>query len=287
MVTKIWNAIKNSPDLALILVAGIVVAALGMAKTLPPEAVSAATLGILSVLAFALWHNRTREEELQHITGKILDTLRDYFPGKMFKEYADYRNSLREDISQAKEVWVLSRTCKSIWADYNGELNQLLSAPRNGKVRLLLVDPCNSLSALTMIAQTAQWDATVTPDQLQDRIKGFLTSLATKRSDLFKTENLQVRAIDYLPAWTLFLIDPKSKNGRNKIYVELATFPSAPSTRPTFRLIANRDEPWFSRMKNEFESMWDAEKVTFKMELSSDGRGKWELKPVRPSPQNN
>jgi|WetSurMetagenome_2_1015567.scaffolds.fasta_scaffold18733_4 hypothetical protein len=287
MLNNTWGSIKKNPDLVIMLVAGSIVALLGLTQTLPQEVVAAAILGILVVLSFALWHNRTREEELQFAAGRILDTLQDYFPGRMFKEYVDYRNSLREDIAKADEVWVLSRTCQSIWADFNAELSELLTSPKNGRVRLMLVDPCNSLSALKMIVQSSQWDSTPTPDLLQARIMGFLTSLAEKLPDQFSTQSLQVRTIDYLPAWTLFLIDPESKDGRNRIYVELATFPNAPNARPTFRLIANRDEPWFSRMKTEFKSMWDAEKVTYKMEVQSNGKEKWKLTPIAPCPQRD
>ena len=151
----------------------------------------------------------------------------------------------------AQEIWILSRTCTHLWQDYNEQFMRLLSDGR-GSIRMMLVDPNNG--AVKMIVRTAEgFERSTNVDLRRANIEDLLTRLAKLRSQLGE-ECLQVLTIDYLPAWTLLLIDPLNSAG--VVYVELATFRANPRNRPTLALMADKDVTLFELFRAEFETMW-------------------------------
>ena len=152
----------------------------------------------------------------------------------------------------AREVWILSRTCTRLWEDYNEQLMRLLSY-EEAVVRIMMVDPNDG--AVKMIVGAAEgFEHTADLDLRRATIEDLLRQLTKLRSRL-KAKNLQVRTIDYLPAWTLVMIDPLSDKGT--IYAELATFRANSRNRPTLSLDAERDGRLFQVFRAEFEAMWE------------------------------
>jgi hypothetical protein len=117
----------------------------------------------------------------------------------------------------------------------------------------MLVDPNGS--AVKMIVGTAEGLQNSSNLNLRRAtIEDLLIRLARLRSQLGE-ESLQVRTMDYLPAWTLVFIDPW--NGKGVAYVELAAFRANPRNRPTFSLMAERELQLFQKFRDEFETMWN------------------------------
>ena len=74
------------------------------------------------------------------------------------------------------------------------------------------------------------------------------------RNSIRHPKNVQIATVDYLPPWTLILID--AKYGAGVVFVELGTFGENPRGRPTLMLRSKRHPEWFGLFEEQFESMW-------------------------------
>lgn len=160
---------------------------------------------------------------------------------------------LEGDLKNADQVWILARTCRRLWTDFRDELMPLA---QKGKLRLLLLDPEGY--ALGLTAKSAIWDRPNDRYRLQRNVMHFLEGLEAfcREDGLDKF----VRTIDYLPAWTLILINPGSEGGvidGGRIYVEMSTYRSHPRKRPSFTISSDNDYDLFSEFRDEYNKMWD------------------------------
>lgn len=90
-------------------------------------------------------------------------------------------------------------------------------------------------------------------DRLKSEVLYFITRLEHMQG-ILRLEKLRVRLIDYLPAWSLIFVNPTKDNG--VVYVELATYRSHPSRRPSFAVRRNVDYELFQQLYVDFEQMW-------------------------------
>jgi len=172
---------------------------------------------------------------------------------------------IEEKLKSARKVWILTRTGQGLWPQYEPELRAVLQEPA-GEVRLMLISPEDG--AVKMIAGSAdvrgpnpgsQHLVTGSPGQMtyemvQHNIRWTLHSVNGLRAELPRPQSLQINTIDYLPAWTLVLIDPETDYGI--AYVEIGTFRANPRNRPTFVLRADTDKRWFEMFREEYLTMW-------------------------------
>lgn len=246
-MARIWIFSKKNFDLMLTITGAIIVAVLGFLNTVTPEIVSAATLMILSLIAISLLVNRATTSHLQ----QVIERIQSPSAGQVLLSYKECMEQIEKRLVTAREVRILSRTCRRLWEDNYEEFKKLFE--NGGIVHLMLVDPNDG--AVKMIASSVEtWDNPNDPKLLARNIEFFLERLVERRSRL-KRGALQVRTIDYLPAWTLILIDSKSDNGM--IFVEIATYSANSRSRPTFLLTAEKDEQLFRLFQDEFDKMWE------------------------------
>jgi len=107
--------------------------------------------------------------------------------------------------------------------------------------------------ALKMVATTAVWDKPDELNRLKNNLEGFVSRLRYIQSEM-GMQKLDVHLLDYLPAWTLILINPTRSDAI--AYVEMATYRAHPRKRPTFIVECSQDNPLFSLFRDEYEQMW-------------------------------
>jgi hypothetical protein len=288
-MTKTWRWLKDNlgaiPNLA-ILVIGVLIVWLDMSGRASPGAVRDATLALLSLIGASLLmshatNNRLQEAaqdilkqdqaanaQWQHTAEEILRRLQQPSIEQVLLPHARWMDEIDQKLWSAKEVWVLSRTCIRIWQDYRDQFKRLLKG--RGGVRLMLVDPNGG--AVKMLVKSARGFEHFDDFKLrQANIEAHLAQLAWRCLQP-EGKGLQVRTINYLPAWTLIFIDPESERGT--VYVELATYRSGPRNRPTFLLTADSSPQLFQVFRDEFETMWKRaqalDPAAYEREASSD-----------------
>jgi hypothetical protein len=252
----IWTWLKNNfgtiTNVA-IFVIGVVIIFFDMTGRASPEAIQGATLTLLTLIGASLLTSHATNSRLQQEVEEILLDLKKPSAGLVLAPYKERMQEMERRLGLAREVWILSRTCIRIWDDYSSQFIELLSEG-GGLVRLMLVDPDDG--AGRMIVESAEgWEYTQDVNLWRANVNNLLTRLAGAHSRFeLESERLQVRLINYLPAWTLVLIDPESDKG--VIFVELATFSANSRSRPAFLLTAEEDPQLFKLFREEFETMW-------------------------------
>lgn len=255
---KKWaGLIKNFELFVLILVATIVTI-LGMLERVNPQLVNEVTLALLGLIAFSLIRHRTNEENLQKTLDHLLAEQESPSLNQVLLPYQKWMEEIEAGLESSKEVWILSRTCYRLWVDYYDEFKDL-RLQRKGKLRFMMVDPENG--AVKMIVKSGEgFDISSNVELRQRDLRELLDVLKSIQLEE-NNSKLQVATIDYLPAWTLIILDPKSLYGQ--AFVELATFRANGRNRPTFLVSAERDPELFDIFIREYETMWNAAKPAY------------------------
>jgi hypothetical protein len=92
---------------------------------------------------------------------------------------------------------------------------------------------------------------------------GFFNWLVDERDN--KGMTLSLKVIDHLPAWTLVMINPSSRDDSSIIYVEVTTYRADWESRPIFK-VKPQDTGFFNRLLGEYEDMWKAAREWEKQE---------------------
>jgi hypothetical protein len=256
-MTKIWVFAKQNFDVLLTIAAAIIVIILDLLNIVQPDIIAAATLMILSLIGVSLLLNRLANHRLQTTIDTALQRMHQPSAEQVLSPFKEHVPAIEQRFWSSKEVWILSRTCSGLWANFRPQFEQLLST--KGSLRIMLVDPEDG--AGKMIVNSAEWDRANNLPLWRAIVQDFLEQLAKRKANL-PNEKLQVKTIDYLPAWTVLLLDPDTSNGT--IFVELSTYQSNNQNRPTFMLNAEQDQYLYSLFLEEFKEMW------------KDGRSAWQ-----------
>jgi hypothetical protein len=244
---KTWTWVRTNIDIVVTIFAALIILLLSFFQQLDQEVIAEAILAILVLIAINLLINRNATTRLRQVTEGILANQQAPSLDQAIIPYGEWMDEIQTSFASADEVWILSRTCIRLWVDYADDLKKVLR--RNGSVRLMLVDPADG--ALAMIAGSADFDSPDDPELLRNQVRDFLRRMAELK-DTHK--GLAVRTINYLPPWTLVMVNPNSDD--SSLFVELATYRANGRNRPTFWLFRGRDSRLFGTFYNEFETMW-------------------------------
>ncbi len=256
MKGKFWRNIRDdirqghNVEVYLTVLICVAVLVLNLLGIVDLKIVTSAILGVLSLEALGLLTNRRSEQELQRTLAETVRLTAGPRLSEVFVPYHERMKELSDHLLQADEVWILSRTCRRLWSDYEEELRTI--AARNG-LKLLFLDPSNG--ALKMISKSAVWQQPGDGDRLKSDVEQFITRLERVRGALH-LDKFEVRLLDYLPAWSLVMINPHKDTG--VIFAELATYRSHPRKRPSLKVECGVDYDLFNQLRYEFEQMWNS-----------------------------
>ncbi len=240
-----WKYILKWENLfyAIPVLTGLVIAILGFFNKIGSNGVNIAILLVLTSITSLLL--------VSHIVmTKLKDHLEDPVISKILKPYEKMIEEIRSCLKSADEIWLLTRTGQSfIEYEYVNEFEKII---KKGRGCFLFLNPENG--ALKMVANTVK-------EELKELsairnnpefYKKYLNSLI-KRSN----NEIKLKVIDHLPAWTLVIINPRKMDEDSVIYVELATYRAKHKGRPAFKL-THRDGEYFNMFLNEFDEMWES-----------------------------
>jgi hypothetical protein len=267
-----WKALKENPVETAMLSVGVALGLvlgfftiLGRFKVDLAIGVSMEILAIIAVILFFIRGKTDQVEraaqdttmQLQHLECTLEEIrLHSWRLSEIFDTFGEKIPELEGDFKNADQVWILSRTCRRLWTDFRDELVPLV---QKGKLRLLLLDPEGC--ALGLTAKSAIWDRPEEGNRVRSDVAHFLEGL-----EAFSQQNglgRFVRKIDYLPPWTLILVNPGGEGGvinGGKVYVEMATYRAHPRKRPCFTILSDKDYDLFSEFRDEYSKMWDEAK---------------------------
>ncbi|MEU4569336.1 hypothetical protein [Micromonospora sp. NPDC023956] len=243
-------------DLEAYLVSGaaLVVGALGLFNVTSPEVVAAATLAVLGVITFDLLtgrrHLRRVESTLRSVAGNLrtegVDSadrlLRPALPGTA------------TGMAGARDVRLVGVTLSRTVRNHLDELRQQLAA--GATVRVALIDPDST--APGEAARRNGLDAAGGGEVFEHRIQPTIDLLDYLAAQTAGSGRLEVRLLDFVPAFGMAMVDPEDPAGR----ISIDIYSHHPDGREaTITLRADREPVWYRHFAREFDRIWASGRV--------------------------
>jgi hypothetical protein len=175
---------------------------------------------------------------------------------KIIKRFRECEVEIDEKIRGADKIYLLSRTGQKWWEHHlKGKL-------MNQDLYLLVLDPRYEKDSAFRMHFTSDIEMDknnqVYPDILElERKKAFRFL-----NNLVDETKFQIRVLNYLPAWSLLIIDnsiTKKHSGQSIIFCELAPYNFTSGNRPIFKITEDHNT-CFKFFKNEFDELWERAK---------------------------
>ena len=243
-----WEFIKK-PEIIpydITILIAVLVAALGFLKIVEVEILIAAVLIVLASIA-----------SLLIISHKVMIQFQDQADNpnisKILLTFGKLEKDVHLDISAADEIWLLSRTGRGWWKNFEDDFKNGLNRKN---IRFLFLDPNNAALEMVVKSDLEPWNKfDYNPNKLwaeKDESINFLNHLQEEYND-----EINLKVIDHLPAWSLLIINPNKISKETKIYVELASYHASATNRPVFKVTLQDIEYFILFKKDEFERMWE------------------------------
>lgn len=261
MRTKPWHQLvqdirqgKNI-ELYVTILGSAVIVILGLFNVVDIEIIATAILAILSLVAFSLLTDRATTKEIENTLEEVKGRMERPRLKDVLFSWRERVPELRSRLTQAREVWVVTRSGLNFWREFSSELLEV--ADRGGLVRILLLDPDGSAfeNYKKLDFSTADLHD---PSLLKANLHHLLKVLHTVSQ--LERGTFEVNVIDHVTPLALVLTDPQHSGGI--IQVGLGTVMDA-RVRPSFVVTAKDSGHWFAWFRKDFETLWAQSRPAF------------------------
>ena len=224
-------------------VLSLVLAVLGVLGAVGGDVLAAATLATLALLASGMLGSRRQVAELaaEVRTRSKGELCVDDFLGKG-------KADLLEQVRAAQDIRIVGVTLARTLRDLVDELQRRVVA--GAVVKVALIDPAGSGPEEVARRSTI-------PDRAgmyRNRLRSSVDLLRELAETPGAEGRVEVRFLDFVPAFGIGLLDPQRPGGR--IYVDIYSHSSA-SGDAVFTVLPHRDGEWFRHFQTEFDSVWE------------------------------
>jgi hypothetical protein len=235
-------------DLVATIASSIAVGVLGAFDVVGPAVVSGATLGVLGLLAIGSLHGRSA------LAG-LTDSVRQF--GRHIGDHAAADRLLNPsaagmdlDLRSARDIRIVGVTLARTLRNHYAVLQQRLEA--GATVRIALITPQED----TLAEAARRSTVAGRPEIFEHRLLPTLDLLdALADGAATGPGRLEVRLLDFVPAFGLVAVDPETPDGQARvdIYSHRCGTPE-----PALPLRADRDVRLCAHFLAEFDSIWTA-----------------------------
>jgi hypothetical protein len=235
-------------DLVLTIAVALAVGVLGALDVVGPGVTGGATLTTLGLLAVSSLHGRSTLGALTRSVTELGRNLTDRAGADRL--LAPSTSGVDLDLAAAGDIRALGVTLARTIRNHHGALGQRLDA--GATVRIALIAP----RAATVAEAARRSTIADSPAIFEHRLRPTLDLL----DDLAERAaagpgDLQVRLLDFVPAFGLVAIDADSAHGQ--VHVDIYSHRCG-TPEPTLPLYADRDAHWFRHFVAEFDRVWAA-----------------------------
>ena len=155
---------------------------------------------------------------------------------------------LRNLIRGSTEFWAWATSLQGHVPYLRQLLQQALD--REAKLRFLLIEPEHCAAAMATVRAGLAAKVPLHP-LLQQNLQLIHEMIPPSRPDM-----LQLRVIDYLGPYTMYVFDRHSRS--RQMLLHLSSFHGKDAwDRPTLKLTRSKDFRWFEYFANQFQRVWD------------------------------
>jgi hypothetical protein len=236
-MARFWK----SADLVATLAVSLTVGVLGMLNLAGGPLLAGATLATLSALAAGSLRSRLQMRGLLELTRQHL--VESPPADRLLHPSA---SSAEIDLSQATEIDIVGVTLNRTVRTHAADLAHCLR--RGGTVRIALIDPHGGAPAEAARRSTSPGAA----DVFTNRLRPTLDLLDSLTGQLL-SGRLEVRLLDFVPAFGLVAVDRHRPGGRLSVDIYSHT---SDGTEAALTLQAGRDHTWYQHFLAELDQIW-------------------------------
>lgn len=240
---RIWRSL----DLLLAVVLSLIIGVLGMADLAGNALVSGATLATLGVLASGALAARGQMRDLTRSNAELAALTRHYLAETPPADrlLSTSTSGLDVDLTGATDIGIIGVTLSRTIRNHAVVLRECLR--RGGTVRIAVIDPRSDVVDEAARRSTSPEAAGIFAHRLRPTLD-LLGDLAT-------AGRLEIRLLDFVPAYGLLAVDPGTPGGRLHVDLYSHTFGGR---EPSLTLRATHDPVWYPHFRAEFEQIWSA-----------------------------
>ncbi|WP_250008217.1 hypothetical protein [Actinoplanes sp. M2I2] len=233
-------------DLVTTVVLAVTVGLLGAFDVVGPAVTGGATLTTLGLLAIGSLQGRTTLAGLTRSVQRLGREIGDHAGADRL--LAPSTSGVDLDLRSATDVRLAGVTLARTLRNHYAVLQQRLDA--GATVRIAVIAP----HAATLAEAARRSTIAGHPEIFEHRLRPTLDLLdALTDRAAAGPGRLEVRLLDFVPAFGLIAVDPETPDGRARvdIYSHRCGTPE-----PTLPLRADRDPRWFAHFLAEFDRLW-------------------------------
>ncbi|MET0422299.1 MAG: hypothetical protein ABW046_00395 [Actinoplanes sp.] len=234
---RIWQSF----DLVITLAVSLAVGTLGMLNLADGPVLAGATLATLGVLAAGTFHTRIQ-------VGGLLDLTRRHLTEQPPADRLLHPSTsgIDADLTGATEIGIIGVTLNRTVRNHAVALGQCLR--RGGTVRVAVIDPDGEVVGEAARRSTTPDAAGIFAHRLRPTLDLLDELAATSGSG-----RVEVRLLDFVPAFGLLTVDGRRANGRLHVDIYSHIFGGP---EPALTLQAGRDHVWHQHFLAEFDRIW-------------------------------
>jgi hypothetical protein len=249
--TKHWanRTLAGHPlAFSLTLLVSSVIAVLGLLNVANQEILAGATLAVLNVVATGSRRGQAEIAALRATVAELAVLTRQQFDGvvSVDRVLTVSTSGLDVELRDATDIRMIGVTlCRTV-RNHMDVLEQRLA--QGATVRVAVIEPSGG-----PIAEAARRCAgTGSPAIFTNRLRPTL-DLLRGLAAAGHPGRLDVRLLEFVPAFGMILVDPAASHGR----IDIDIYSHPPTRRePVMSLLAGRDQYWYHHFLNEFDRIW-------------------------------
>lgn len=256
---RLWNDLRQGQHVEIIatLAVAVIVAFFSIFNVVDSRIISAATLATLALMSSGMLGTRHQGADgiarIAHIEHLLAESSRKLVLADRYLNFGDV--NFHRELEGARDIRLVGLSRDIFVRSHFSRLENLLRA--GARLQVVLIEPSG------VVAKDAVRRHQASPDAYGHRIRLTLDQLRKLSALCVSKDSLEIRLIDYMPAYGLTMFDASEERGR--IYVHVMSYGSIPD--PTFILRADVDKKWFEFYLRQFDILWqDARKA-----MASDG----------------
>lgn len=242
---RAWNDIRSGQNLDIYITASLslIVAILGVLGIANQSIISAAVLAVLALLLGSLLVSRHQSERIQLTLSKLENA---QISNSQFMTSGDDISNLLKLLRKSQKAYFWGTTLTTHIPMLQQDLQQGLVAGLESK--FLLVKPSSNALQMAAFRARSLSDTTLNDDLLRNLKR--LSDI----SNLDSANNLEVKVIDYLAPYVMYVFDPHLSSGQ--IIIRISTLRVPDNMRPIIKITRSKDLEWFNFHLQQFETAW-------------------------------
>jgi hypothetical protein len=236
------HVLKRGIDLYLTFGVAVAAVVLGFVQNISLEVTASVILAVLALITFNMLQDRARFERMDG----LLSTLT---PAANFIQ-GDVTELVRELVKTTKvELFILVPYGRTLRGRYEGDVVNALK--RGVKLRVVVSKPGDDTLQMLLL-RSHSYHNTESIKRDHESFEEHMVALVEQ----YGKESVQVKEIDYVPSFALYMSDPNRPNGH--AYAFVTTFRSAAVDSIGFRASVKRDDELFEFINSQYENYWHA-----------------------------